>query len=222
MQMNSYRFLNFIILADVTIGLICIPTAGKLVDVFGTPLSVTIFYFPLVYVFSAVTTEVYGYAVARRLLWYTIAAQVVATIVFQFVIAVPPSAFLRKNQSYIDVLSAAPRLVLFGNLAIFLGDTVNNLVVAKMKAWCRGQYLPIRFVLSTLCGQLVDTSIFYIFALGTLPESMLTNSILLEVSISVAVSALCLPVSRAVASWLKRAEKLDVFDYTADFNPLRF
>lgn len=220
--MNSYRFLNFIILADVTIGLICIPTAGKLVDIFGTPLSVTIFYFPLVYVFSAITTEVYGYAVARRLLWYTIAAQVVATVVFQLVVAVPPSAFLRNNQSYIDVLSAAPRLVLFGNLAIFLGDTVNNLVVAKTKVWCRGQYLPIRFVLSTLCGQLVDTSIFYMFALGTLPESILANSILLEVSISVAVSAVCLPVSRALTSWLKLAEKLDVFDYTADFNPLRF
>lgn len=220
--MTSYRFLNFIILADVTIGLICIPTAGKLVDVFGTPLSVTIFYFPLVYVFSAVTTEVYGYAVARRLLWYTIAAQVVATIVFQFVIAVPPSAIMRNDQSYVDVLSAAPRLVLFGNLAIFLGDTVNNLVVAKMKVWNRGHYLPMRFVLSTFCGQLADTSIFYTFALGNLPASILTKSILLEVSISVAVSAVCLPVSRAVSSWLKRTEKVDVFDYTADFNPLRF
>jgi queuosine precursor transporter len=220
--MNSYRFLNFIILADVTIGLICIPTAGKLVDVLGTPLSVTIFYFPLVYVFSAVTTEVYGYAIARRLLWYTIAAQVAATIIFQLAIAVPPSVILRNNQSYIDVLSAAPRLVLFGNLAIFLGDSMNNLVVAKMKVWSRGKYLPLRFVLSTFCGQIVDTSIFYILALGTLPASVLTSSILLEVLISVAVSAVCLPVSRAVSSWLKRTENLDVFDYATDFNPLRF
>jgi uncharacterized integral membrane protein (TIGR00697 family) len=220
--MNGYRFLNFIILADVTIGLICIPTAGKLVDVLGTPLSVTIFYFPFVYVFSAITTEVYGYAVARRLLWYTIAAQVVATIIFQLAIAVPPSVILRDNQSYIDVLSTAPRLVLFGNLAIFLGDSVNNLVIAKMKIWSQGKYLPVRFVLSTFCGQLVDTSIFYIFALGTLPASVLTNSILLEVFISVAISAVCLPVSRAVSSWLKRIEKLDVFDYATDFNPLRF
>jgi queuosine precursor transporter len=220
--MNSYRFLNFIILADVTIGLICIPTAGKLVDVLGTPLSVTIFYFPLVYVFSAVTTEVYGYAIARRLLWYTIAAQVAATIIFQLAIAVPPSVILRNNQSYIDVLSAAPRLVLFGNLAIFLGDSVNNLVVAKMKVWSRGKNLPLRFVLSTFFGQIVDTSIFYILALGTLPASVLTSSILLEVLISVAVSAVCLPVSRAVSSWLKRTENLDVFDYATDFNPLRF
>jgi uncharacterized integral membrane protein (TIGR00697 family) len=222
MQMNGYRFLNLMILANVTIGLICIPTAGKLVDVLGTPLSVTIFYFPFVYVLSAITTEVYGYAVARRLLWYTIAAQVVATFIFQLAIALPPSAILRNNQSYIDVLSTAPRLVLFGNLAIFLGDSVNNLVVAKMKVWNHGKYLPVRFVLSTFCGQLVDTSIFYVFALGTLPASVLANSVFLEVFISVAVSAMCLPVSRGVSSWLKRTENLDVFDYATDFNPLRF
>lgn len=209
-------------LADVTIGLICIPTAGKLVDVLGTPLSVTIFYFPFVYVFSAITTEVYGYAVARRLLWYTIAAQVVATIVFQLAIALPPSAVLRNQQSYIDVLSTAPRLVLFGNVAIFLGDTVNNLIVAKMKVWSRGKYLPLRFVVSMFCGQLVDTSIFYIFALGTLPVSALTGSILLEVSISVLVAGVCLPVSHAASAWLKRAENLDAFDYATNFNPLRF
>jgi queuosine precursor transporter len=220
--MNGYRFLNFIILADVTIGLICIPTAGKLVDVFDTPLSVTIFYFPFVYVLSAITTEVYGYAVARRLLWYTIAAQVVATIIFQLAIAAPPSVILRNNQSYIDVLSAAPRLVLFGNLAIFAGDSVNNFVVAKMKVWSCGDYLPARFVLSTFGGQLVDTTIFYIFALGTLPASALINSIFLEVFVSVAVSATCLPVSRAVSAWLKRTENLDVFDYATNFNPLRF
>jgi uncharacterized PurR-regulated membrane protein YhhQ (DUF165 family) len=151
--MNGYRFLNFIILADVTIGLICIPTAGKLIDVLGTPLSVTIFYFPFVYVFSALTTEVYGYSVARRLLWYTIAAQVATTFIFQLAIAAPPSVIMRNNQSYIDVLSTAPRLVVFGNLAIFSGDSVNNFVVAKMKVWSHGKYLPARFVLSTFFGQ---------------------------------------------------------------------
>ena len=220
--MAQYRRLNLMLLGQVTIGLICIPTAGKLIDVLSTPLSVTIFYFPLVYVLSDVITEVYGYAIARRLLWYTIAAQVFATIVFQLAIAAPPSAALRDNQSYIDVLATAPRLVLFGTLAIFSGDTVNNLVVAQMKVWCRGRFLPVRFVLSTFCGQLIDTTIFYVFALGTLPRSALGKSIALETAISVAIAILCLPVSQAAAGWLKRAEGVDVFDIDTDFSPFKF
>jgi len=38
---------------------------------------------------------------------------------------------MTNNQSYVDVLSAAPRLVLFGTLAMFTGDIANNYVLAK-------------------------------------------------------------------------------------------
>jgi queuosine precursor transporter len=220
--MVQYRFLNLIILWNVVLALICIPTAGKLVDIFGTPLSVTIFYFPFLYVFSDVTTEVYGYAVARRVLWYTIAAQVFATAVFQFSIALPPSVVMRNNQAFVDVLSTAPRLVFFGNIAVFAGDTVNNYVVAKMKVWSHGRRLPLRFVASTFLGQAVNTTIFYVFALGTIPAGVLAKTILVETLISVAIAVVFLPGSLAVSSWLKRTEEVDFFDTDTDFNPLKF
>ena len=51
----------------------------------------------------------------------------------------PPSVVMTNNQSYVDVLSAAPRLVLFGTLAMFAGDIANNYVLAKMKVWTDGR-----------------------------------------------------------------------------------
>jgi len=59
---------------------------------------------------------------------------------------------MTNNQSYVDVLSSAPRLVLFGALAMFAGDIANNYVLAKMKVWTNGRYISGRFVTSTLCG----------------------------------------------------------------------
>jgi uncharacterized integral membrane protein (TIGR00697 family) len=188
--MSQYRFVNLIVVWNIVVALICIPTAGKLVDVFGTPLSVTIFYFPFVYVFSDVATEVYGYAVARKVLWLTIAAQVLATIVFQFAIAIPPSTVMRNNQAFVDVLSTAPRLVFFGNIAVLVGDTVNNYVIAKLKVWSHTRHLPIRFVASTFLGQVVNTTIFYVFALGTIPAGVVTKSILVETLISVGIAVI--------------------------------
>jgi uncharacterized integral membrane protein (TIGR00697 family) len=220
--MSQYRFVNLIVVWNIVVALICIPTAGKLVDVFGTPLSVTIFYFPFVYVFSDVATEVYGYAVARKVLWLTIAAQVLATIVFQFAIAIPPSTVMRNNQAFVDVLSTAPRLVFFGNIAVLAGDTVNNYVIAKLKVWSHGRHLPIRFVASTFLGQVVNTTIFYVFALGTIPAGVVTKSILVETLISVGIAVVFLPGSLAVSSWLKRTEQVDFFDTDTDFNPLKF
>jgi queuosine precursor transporter len=110
-QMQNYKFLNHIVLCNVFFAVICIPTAGKLIDVMGISLSISIYYFPFVYILADIMTEVYGYAVARRVLWYCIFAQVVVIAICEFVIFYPPSAVMTNNQSYVDVLSAAPRLV---------------------------------------------------------------------------------------------------------------
>jgi queuosine precursor transporter len=221
--MQNYKFLDHIVLWNVFFAIICIPTAGKLIDVMGIPLSISIYYFPLVYIFADILTEVYGYSVARRVLWYCISAQLLTIAVFEFVILYPPSAVMTNNQSYIDVLSAAPRLVLFGTLAMFTGDIANNYVLAKMKVWTNGRYLSARFVTSTLFGQMVNTTVFYIFGLwGMIPTRVLTKSILVASLTKVCVELLLLPVTLRVSSWLKRIENVDYFDKRTNFNPFKF
>jgi queuosine precursor transporter len=221
--MQNYKFLNHIVLWNVFFAIICIPTAGKLIDVMGIPLSISIYYFPFVYIFADILTEVYGYAVARRVLWYCIFAQIVMIAIFEFVIFYPPSAVMTNNQSYVDVLSAAPRLVLFGTLAMFAGDIANNYVLAKMKVWTNGRYMPARFLTSTLSGQIVNTAVFYIFGLrGMIPTRLLTESILAASLTKVTVELILLPVTLKISLWLKRVENVDYFDKTTNFNPLKF
>jgi uncharacterized integral membrane protein (TIGR00697 family) len=222
-RMRNYKFLNHVVLWNVFFAIICIPTAGKLIDVMGIPLSISIYYFPFVFIFGDILTEVYGYAVARRVLWYCIFAQLLAIVIFEFVIFYPPSAVMTNNQSYVDVLSAAPRLVLFGTLAMFGGDIANNYVLAKMKVWTNGRYISARFVTSTLCGQLVNTAVFYIFGLwGMIPTRVFTKSIVVASFTKVCVELLLLPVTLKVCLWLKRIENVDYFDKATNFNPLKF
>lgn len=221
--MQKYKFLNHIVLCNVFFAVICIPTAGKLIDVVGIPLSISIYYFPFVYIFADIMTEVYGYAIARRVLWYCIFAQVLVIAIFEFVIVYPPSAAMTNNQSYVDVLSTAPRLVLFGTLAMFAGDIANNYVLAKMKVWTSGRHISGRFVMSTLCGQTVNTTVFYVFGLWRIiPTSALTNSIVAASLIKVGVELILLPVTLKISLWLKRVENVDYFDRATDFNPLKF
>ena len=221
--MPNYKFLNHIILWNVFFAIICIPTAGKLIDVMGIPLSISIYYFPFVYIFADILTEVYGYAVARRVLWYCISAQVLTIVVFEFVISYPPSAVMTNNQSYVDELSTAPRLVLFGTLAMFAGDIANNYVLAKMKVWTNGRCISARFVTSTLCGQMVNTSVFYMFGLWRMiPARVLTKSILVASLTKVGVELLLLPVTLKLSLWLKKRENVDYFDRATNFNPLKF
>jgi uncharacterized integral membrane protein (TIGR00697 family) len=221
--MQNYKYLNHIVIWNVFFAVICIPTAGKLIDVMGVPLSITIYYFPFVYIFGDVATEVYGYAVARRILWYCIFAQLLMITIFEFVILYPPSAVMTNNQSYVDVLSAAPRLVLFGTLAMFAGDITNSYVLAKMKVWTNGRYIPARFVAATLCGQMVNTAVFYVFGLWRIiPTRALTKSIVVASLTMVIVELILLPATLKMSLWLKRIENVDYFDRATNFNPLRF
>ncbi|MGB2664619.1 MAG: queuosine precursor transporter [Candidatus Acidiferrum sp.] len=221
--MQNYKFLNYIVLWNVFFAIICIPTAGNLIDVMRIPLSISIYYFPFVYICADILTEVYGYAIARRVLWCCIFAQLLAIAIFEFVIFYPPSAIMTNNQSFIDVLSAGPRLVLFGTLAMFAGDIANNYVLAKMKVWTDGHYISVRFLTSTLCGQTVNTAIFYIFGLwGMIPIHLLTKSIVVAGLAKVIVEMLLLPVTVKISLWLKRIENVDYFDRATNFNPLKF
>lgn len=221
--MQNYKFLNHIVLWNVFFAIVCIPTAGKLIDVMGIPLSISIYYFPFVFIFGDILTEVYGYAVARRVLWYCVVAQLLAIGVFEFVIFYPPSAVMTNNQSYVDVLSAAPRLVLFGTLAMFAGDIANNYVLAKMKVWTNGRYISARFGTSTLCGQMVNTAVFYIFGLWKMiPTRALAKSIIVANLTKVSVELLLLPATLRVSMWLKKTENIDHFDRGTNFNPLKF
>src|SRR5215467_13859721 len=141
-------------------------------------------------------------------------------MIFEFVIFYPPSTVMTTNQSYVDVLSAAPRLVLFGTLAMFAGDIANNYVLAKMKVWTNGRYISARFVTSTVCGQLVNTGVFYIFGLWRLiPLRLLTRSILVASLTKVSVELILLPVTLKASLWLKRIENVDYFDRATNFNP---
>ena len=221
--MQNYKLLNHIALWNVFFAIICIPTAGKMIDIMGIPLSISIYYFPFVYIFADILTEVYGYAIARRVLWYCIFAQLLAIGIFEFVIFYPPSPVMINNQSYVDVLSTAPRLVLFGTLAMFAGDIANNYVLAKMKVWTNGRYISARFVTSTLCGQMVNTAVFYVFGLwGMIPNRVLTKSIVVASITKVTVELFLLPVTLKVSLWLKRIENVDYFDRATNFNPLKF
>ena len=106
---------------------------------------------------------------------------------------------------------------------MFAGDIANNYVLAKIKVWTNGRYISARFVISTLCGQMVNTAVFYIFGLWKMiPTHALTKSIVIASLTKVSVELLLLPATLKVSLWLKRIENVDYFDKATNFNPLKF
>jgi len=219
-QLSGFRYLSWIMVIYITFQLVSDVTAGKIINFFGNPVSVTVLYFPITYLFSDVLTEVYGYGPARGVLWRVLAASMLAGVTYQIAAYWPPAEGFLKDQSYRDVFSVVPRILIGGWIAVFCGDIVNNFIMAKVKVWSDGKWLWLRAVLSTIGGQAVNTSVFYIVALyGVLPKNMLIEAVLTGWIIKSCVEFVCLPATYAICGFLKKAEGIDTFDRNTNFNP---
>lgn len=219
--MKSYKYLGLITTLYIAFQLISDVTAGKIVQLGIFTVSATVLYFPITYIFADILTEVYGYSKARNVVWQAFLASVIAGLIYQLVVWLPPAIGFDANEAYARVLGSVPRILLGGWIAVWAGGITNDYVLAKMKVWTKGKYLWTRTIGSTVVGEGVNTALFYTIALsGVLPNNLLIASILSGWFLKVAVETVLTPVTYAVVNKLKKAENEDYYDTNTNFNPL--
>jgi queuosine precursor transporter len=218
---KAYRYLGLITCLYVTMQLVSDVTAGKIIEIWRFPVSVTVLYFPITYIFSDILTEVYGYARARSVLWTVLFCSILAGLLYQLVVYLPAASGFDAGPAYTRVLGQVPRVLLGGWIAVFAGEILNNYALAKLKIAFNGKYLWIRTIGSTIVGQFANTILFYVIALyAVLPNSLLVQSILTGWLMKVGVEVVFTPLTYKVVSALKRLEQEDYYDRDTDFNPL--
>ena len=219
--MKQYKYLGLLTILYVTLQLVSDITAGKIVQLGIFTVSVTVLYFPITFIFGDVLTEVYGYAKGRNVVWKVFGASILAGLIYQLVVWLPPATGFSANQAYATVLGSVPRILLGGWIAVWVGGMLNDYVLAKMKIWTNGKYLWTRTIGSTIVGEFANTLLFYTIALyAILPNNLLINSILSAWFLKVLVEVVLTPVTYLVVKKLKKVEQEDYYDKDTDFNPL--
>jgi uncharacterized integral membrane protein (TIGR00697 family) len=219
--MKQYKYLGIITVLYVAFQLISDVTAGKIVQLGIFTVSATVLYFPITYIFADVLTEVYGYAKARSVVWQVLAASVLAGLIYQLVVWLPPAMGFDAGDAYARVLGSVPRILIGGWIAVWVGGILNDYVLAKMKIWTNGKYLWTRTIGSTIVGEGANTVLFYTIALySIIPNEILFASILSGWFLKVVVEIVFTPVTYVVVAKLKREEGEDYYDRDTNFNPL--
>src|SRR5512134_3599931 len=159
----SWRFITCAALF-VTCLLTANTISAKLIMVGGVVVTAGIVIFPLSYVLGDVLTEVWGYGVARRVIWlgFTCNAVMVAAIWAGGLL--PSAPFGATQAAYDDVLGMAPRIMVASFVAYLAGEFANAFVLAKLKIATDGRWLWLRTIGSTVVGQGLDTVIFVTLA----------------------------------------------------------
>lgn len=200
----------------------CLITANiiavKIVTIGSYALPAAIFVFPLSYVFGDILTEVYGYSVARRVIWLGFACNLVFVFFAWVGQILPPAGFWEGQEAYKTILGYTPRLLGASFAAYLVGEFINSFVLARMKILTRGRWLWTRTIGSTIVGQGLDTAIFIVVAfIGTpvFAAVMILNHWIAKV----VIEAACTPLTYAVVNTLKRKEGIDTYDSATKFNP---
>jgi uncharacterized integral membrane protein (TIGR00697 family) len=195
---------NVIAVKLVTLGFVVVPAA--------------IFVFPVSYIFGDVLTEVYGFGWARRIIWLGFGCNLVFVFFAWLGQVMPSASFWNGQQSYVAILGAAPRLLLASFVGYLAGEFANSYIMSRLKVLTRGRWLWTRTISSTIVGEGLDTALFITIAfIGT--PSFLPMIILYHWTAKIAVEVAATPVTYAVVHWLKKAESVDAYDYSINFNP---
>jgi uncharacterized integral membrane protein (TIGR00697 family) len=225
--LKSYRYYDLILGAYVCV-LLCANLIGAAkVSVVTLPVlgprtfMAGVLFFPISYLFGDILTEVYGYARDRRAVWAGFGALAFAALMSAVIVHLPPADFWRARQPAIEeMFGNTPRIICGSIIAYWCGSFVNSYVLAKMKILTRGRWLWTRLIGSTICGELIDTALFYTLAFGGLWSlnnllSVATDQYVLKTLWEVIAT----PATYRIVAFLKRVEQEDYYDRDTNFTP---
>ena len=223
---RSYRYYDFCMAAYVCI-LLCanligpakvatvhLPLLGQVDYVAG------VLFFPISYFFGDVLTEVYGYGRDRRVVWAGFGALVFAAIMTTTIVALPGASWWHNQGAVETIFGSTARIVAGSMIAFWCGSFVNSYVLAKMKVLTNGRFLWARAIGSTMCGELVDSVLFYTIAFyGTWEPAHLVAVTAAQYGFKVLWEVLATPLTYWIVGFLKRAEHEDYYDRDTNFTP---
>jgi uncharacterized integral membrane protein (TIGR00697 family) len=212
----------FLILACCFVVLLLLANiiAGKLAVFCGCTLPAAVILFPLTYIFGDVFTEVYGFQKARLIIWLGFAANLLMVALFLLTIALPYPEFWKGQAAYATVLGFTPRLVAASLVAYLAGEFVNSMVLSRLKVCTQGRQLWLRTIGSTVVGEGIDTMLFIVIGFGgTIPPGVLGTMMLAQYIWKVAYEVAVTPLTYLVVRWVKRWERVDVYDTKIKYNP---
>jgi queuosine precursor transporter len=224
---RQFKYYDFVMAAYVCV-LLCSNLIGPAKETtialpFGASITFLagVLFFPISYIFGDILTEVYGYGRDRRVVWAGFAALAFASIMAAVVVHLPPSGASLASQAAVEsIFGNTPRIVIASITAFLCGTFINSYVLAKMKIWTQGRWLWTRIVGSTLCGELVDSIIFYFVAFyGRMPASHLVAIMFTQYALKSGWEIIATPVTYRVVAFLKKAENEDYYDIGTNFTP---
>ncbi|MBQ0115766.1 MAG: queuosine precursor transporter [Bacteroidales bacterium] len=190
----------------------------KVIDMAPGTITAGMLVFPISYIINDCLTEVYGYRKARFVIWLGFLMNLFTVLMLTMAIALPGGPEWHYQNAMQQIYGYVPRILGASFTAFICGSMLNAFVMSKMKLMHGKRHFSLRAILSTLCGESLDSVIFFPIAFGgTLSWSTIISLIVTQTALKTLYEALALPVTARIVAKLKQHEGEDANDSGIDY-----
>ena len=150
----------------VTLYLVSNIMAVKVISIFG------LFYFdagtitfPFAYMLGDVLTEIWGYRIAKRIIWLTLLCNIIMVVCTAIGVGLPSPDYLSETaNAYNHIFTYVPRIVVASLVGFLFGELSNAWLMVKTKKLTKGKWLWVRTIGSSALAYLFDSLPFVLIA----------------------------------------------------------
>ncbi|MCE3268675.1 MAG: Conserved hypothetical rane protein [Burkholderiales bacterium] len=216
----QYKYLIFMSVFYFLGWVVSYPVVYKLIYIHHVLESSATLLFPLSYAVADIITEVYGYKVARQVVWAGVICGLIFSIALQLISYIPSAS--PNGDSYYVVFGHITRIYASITLGSLIGNFLNIYFISKFKVRFSGRFFWARSIFSTAIGELTFTIIAGIMVWAGIQTWSKLAVLLLNAYLFKIIYALVATGPAAfIARYLKKIEHSDAYDVGIDYNPFK-
>lgn len=176
--------------------------------------------FPITYLLGDVLTEVYGFSQSRRVIWMGMLCNLFMAFMCRLSVSLPALESWSHQEAYAQILGNSSRLMAISVFTYFVGEFINSYIVAKLKIRMKGKQFWMRALLGSWIGEGIETGLFIPLAFyGSMSNEELIRLACFFYSFKVIYALCAMPLLSLLVKFLKRREKVEIYDNKTNFNP---
>ena len=220
---THFGLFHIVALAYIIILIVSNVAATKVGFFLGQYLDIGTMYFPLLYIFNDVITEVYGFRTSRKVLWVALGCNICFALMLGIVSAIPGATDVDTTSSFDKIFNFLPRILAASVISFLIGEYANSVILAITKVKFSGQFFGFRAIFSTMIGVVIESILFAFGAFyGKIDFDGIMSMIWMLVFVKVLYEFVSLPLTIKLVGYLKKKEKIDHYDYNTKFNIFPF
>ena len=210
----SFLYLNLILLSNII--------GSKLTSLGSFEFPAVLYFFPITFILGDVITEVYGYSVARFVIWLGFFSNFLIITGIMLVGMLPSAEHWNLQSEYNAIFNPSFQISLASCLAYLGSEFLNAALLSKFKKKINGRFLWARIMTASFVSGGIDSFIFCSVAfMKRLPNDLILKMIFAQFIFKFIYELFFSPVTCYLCKVLKKSEHIDKYDHDVNYSPFR-